>query len=71
LRDPKRAGATQKANGTQRGANNGRAKITDDVVRAIRAEQKAKYGDAPWKKYGISNVMYRNIRIGANWGHVS
>lgn len=70
LRDPKNAGATQKSRGTQRGVNNGRAKVNEQIVREIRATPSAARGDRPWEKYGISNVMYRNIQCGKNWGHV-
>ena len=54
-----------------KGVKNPKAKITEDDVRAIRAEGTPNYGDKLHEKYGISAVMYRLIRIGKNWSHVS
>lgn len=53
-----------------KGEKHPRAKLTDDMVRRIRAEPKTLYGSAPWNRYGISKVMYRNIRIGKSWSHL-
>ena len=56
--------------GRFQGEKHPRAKLTDDTVRRIRAEPKTSYGSAPWNRYGISKVMYRNIRIGKSWSHL-
>lgn len=55
----------------KRGTKNGRAKINEDVVRAIRAI----YGTGPTilqiaELYGISNQMVSRIIAGKAWQHV-
>lgn len=66
----KRRGEIIRDGGLHKGENHPRAKLTDDIVRQIRAEPKTAYGSSPWGKYGISKVMYRNIRIGKSWSHL-
>lgn len=51
-----------------RGTKNGRAKLTEDQVRAIRAETGSNSEIA--KRYGVGKSMVSYIRLGRNWGHV-
>lgn len=60
-----------KAKGRSRGAVgvvNGRAKITEDVVRAIRADRRTRREIVA--EYGISKAMVGYIRSRTNWKHV-
>ena len=66
----KEQGEKAVAEGRFKGEKHPNAKLTDDTVRLIRAEPKKVYGAAPWKRYGISKVMYRNIRIGKSSSHL-
>ncbi|HCH9020332.1 TPA: HNH endonuclease [Salmonella enterica] len=56
------------------GADSPNAKITDDVVKAIRAEYvkgSRKFGySALARKYGISDVMVSHIANNRSWKHV-
>lgn len=50
---------------TQVGVANGRCKLTEDQVRAIRS------GPAKdWQKYRIAKSTFYNIRAGRIWGHL-
>lgn len=51
------------------GEANGRAKLTVETVKEIREKYQMGYsrGSQPWKNYGISNVMFRNIIRGTSW----
>lgn len=71
LKAARSRGERLRHSGMLKGENNPRSKLTESAVRAIRGEPDTKYGDAPWSKYGISKVMYRNIRIGKYWSHVA
>lgn len=64
-------GTARAASGVHKGINNGMAKLTEDQVREIRVAPEAKYGESPWKTYGISSVMYRNIKTYKSWSHIS
>lgn len=54
------------------GSRNGRAKVSPDQVLEIRSTYSSGYarGEQPWKKYGISNVMFRNILRNSSWRKV-
>ena len=54
---------------TARGQHNGRAKITEDDVRRIRADTRIAGEIA--KEYGITETAVRFIRKRQTWGHVS
>lgn len=66
LWNPEKAGAIRRQRGSNAGAKNGRAKLTPEQVQEIRG-LKYGYGDAPWKRYGISDVQFYNVRKGVSW----
>ena len=70
LQARKLQGAAAVEQGRFKGEKHPNAKLTNEIVRLIRAEPKTKYGSSPWDKYGISKVMYRNIRVGKSWSHL-
>ena len=51
--------------GIGRGATNGRAKLTNDQVHAIRSDTRGKRTIAP--EYGISPAQVQRIRLGKQW----
>lgn len=55
-----------------RGSRNGRAKLTDEAVRAIRAipRREVKW-DALAAQYGVSRHAIRAVRTGESWGHIA
>lgn len=55
--------------GDLRGANNGRAKLTDDQVREIRASGLT--GADAGRKFNVSKVMACRIIAGKAWKHVN
>ncbi|WP_238538481.1 hypothetical protein [Nitrolancea hollandica] len=58
--------------GLAKGQRNGRAKLTDDDVRAIRrifASGGITRRDLA-KQFGVSNVVIGNILSGKSWSHV-
>ena len=71
LSGARKRGDAIRDSGAHKGEKHPRAKLNDSIIRQIRAEPKTKYGTSPWERYGISNVMYRNIRIGKAWSHVA
>jgi hypothetical protein len=54
--------------GDLRGMNNGRAKLSDDVVRQIRSSPLS--GADLARKHGISKVMACRIKRGVAWTHI-
>jgi hypothetical protein len=58
-----------------RGESNGRALLTEDIVRQIRREAPGlrKYGRATSlaKKFGVSPSAIRFVLDGKNWSHVA
>lgn len=66
LIDPAKGGATRRARGSCAGERNGRAKLTTDLVREIRST-KFKYGEAPWRRYGISSALFSMVKRGIVW----
>lgn len=63
--------ADMKFKGRSRGAvgtRNGRAKVTDDMVRAIRADTRTRR--EIMAEYGLSKAMVGYIRAGTYWKHV-
>jgi hypothetical protein len=55
-------------NRDQRGENNGKAKLTWQQVNEIRDNHhKMKYGDKPYKKYGITFQHYYHILNNKSW----
>lgn len=54
--------------GDLRGTANGRSKLTDDDVRAIRASRLT--GSTLAEQYGISKAMACRIKRGAAWSHI-
>ena len=53
-----------------KGESHPNSKLTDALVRAIRAEGKCKYGDKAHLKYGISSVLYQMVQKKKVWSHV-
>lgn len=67
-----RHGRTTKPERTPRGEKHGHAKITEHMVKAIRAEPRwAGSGRALARRYGISPSTVCIIRSGKIWKHVS
>jgi hypothetical protein len=57
--------------GDLRGQQNGRAKLTDDTVRAIRAlAERGEPNVAIARRFGVTDVMVSKIRRGVAWRHV-
>ena len=54
---------------TARGENNGRAKVTPDIVRKIRADTRTSLQIAP--EYGLTDTAVRYIKRRVTWAHVS
>lgn len=52
-----------------KGERNGRAKLTEGDVAAIRSAGALKYGDVARiaRQYGVSGTMIRNVLAGRNW----
>jgi hypothetical protein len=57
-----------KKNRQARGVKNGRAKLTEDDVRAIRKDTRS--GKKIGADYGISDAMVYDIKTFKNWKHV-
>lgn len=55
--------------GDLRGANNGRAKLTDEQVREIRSSNET--GAELARRFGISKVMACRIKRGDAWHHLN
>ncbi len=70
LQAARKRGEKLRNSGELKGEKHPRSKLNNEIVRAIRNEPDTKYGTAPWNRYGISKVMYRNIRIGKSWSHI-
>ncbi len=66
LFDPSAGAATRRRRGSNAGTRNGRAKLTPQQVDEIRSLTYG-YGDAPWKRFGISDVQFYNVRKGVSW----
>jgi len=54
---------------TARGEQNGRAKVTPDIVRKIRADTRSAVEIAP--EYGLTDTAVRYIKRRVTWAHIS
>lgn len=54
---------------TARGEQNGRAKVTPDMVRKIRADTRSALQIAP--EYGLTDTAVRYIKRRVTWAHIS
>ena len=54
----------------RRGARNGRAKLTVDEVRAIRAARGLETQRETGARFGVSNQLVSRIQAGAAWTHL-
>jgi len=61
--------------GMNKGENNGKAKLTEELVYKMRCEYYAARGSLPYKcfaeNYGVSNTACRGVIIGTSWKHVA
>lgn len=59
--------------GSKKGERNGRAKVTDEIVRQMRAEYQGRFGDQTriGRKYGLGQSATRQILTREHWGHVN
>lgn len=67
---PKENVADKLLHGTDNtGSRNGRAKLNEDMVRAIRCDRRRRTEIAA--SYGVSDTTIRQIKDGTSWRHVS
>lgn len=64
-----RHGSRTKPERTLRGINQPKAKLTDDLVREIRASLDSTASLA--RKYGVSETTVHDVRTGRTWRHVT
>lgn len=53
-----------------KGGKNGRAKLTEDMVRSIKKELSSMTQVELAEKYGVSPVCISKIKLGINWKHI-
>ncbi len=64
----KKTGATAKARGSKAGENHPNAKVTEDIVRKIRAFE-GNHAEAA-RNFGVTRLISYRIRTGRTWKHV-
>lgn len=54
------------------GEKNGNAKLTPCNVQEIRSKYSIKYNrkEKPWEKYGVCEIMFRNVIRRSNWKEI-
>lgn len=58
----------RRRNGDRSGVKNGNAKLTDDIVKLIRASNERGIDLA--RRYGVSQTIISAVRLGRTWRHV-